>query len=338
MRSQHRGNQIVLDRFPGTAPDYEPIADDPVFDPSIHLALTRPEQTWSLTDFGYGEEIAGTTPAELAATSCFRILSDEGVAAMQHVCRQLEAFTRANPRIARTTRGGVYRSAFMRDFAMSVDVAEHVSALMQTPLHPHTMGHQLGHLNYQPLTLGENVDKWHYDTLQVDYVMFVTDPNTVEGGEVQYFFGTRDEMAQRVKSGQGIPADRIVAPAMPGAGYAVLMQGNYVVHQARGLDAPGERITLVNGYTFGDLSTPDYTALGQLLNADAASHATAEYTRHMAMRCAAHLEPCINQPDFEAEPAAQLARLQAAQQTLDEAVSQLQQAMDGPEAIRHFGD
>jgi len=34
---------------------------------------------------------------------------------------------------------------------------------------------------------GYGIDKWHYDTLQVDYVMFVTDPNEVEGGEFQYF-------------------------------------------------------------------------------------------------------------------------------------------------------
>lgn len=338
MNSPHVVNRIVLDRFPRTRPNLEPISDDPVFDPAVHLALTLPQQSWSLADFGYGDEIAGTTPADLAATSCFRILSDEGVAAMQHVCRQLESFATANPRISRATRGGAYRSDFMRDFSMSVDVAAHLSSIMGTTLLPHTMGHQLGHLNFQPLTVGENVDKWHYDTLQVDYVMFVTDPNQVQGGEFQYFNGTRDEMAELVRAGNGIPAERIVAPAMPGAGYAVLMQGNYVVHQARGLDAPGERVTLVNGYTFGDLSTPDYTALGQLLNADAASHATAEYTRHMAMRCASFLEPCINAPDFDAAPDAQLARLQAAQQTLNEAVHQLQHAMQGPEAIRHFGD
>lgn len=36
----------------------------------------------------------------------------------------------------------------------------------------------------------------YLERIAVDYVMFVTDPNSVEGGEFQYFFGTRDEMAQ----------------------------------------------------------------------------------------------------------------------------------------------
>ena len=66
-----------------------------------------------------------------------------------------------------------------------------MSKLLQTPLAPHGIGHQLEHLNYQPLASGENVGKWHWDTLQVDYVMFVTDPQEVEGGEFHYFNGTK---------------------------------------------------------------------------------------------------------------------------------------------------
>ncbi|MGB0866191.1 MAG: hypothetical protein ACPGSC_06760 [Granulosicoccaceae bacterium] len=57
---------------------------------------------------------------------------------------------------------------------------EHLSGILQTPLLPLAMGYQMARLNYQPLTVGKNVDKWHYDTLQVDTVMFVTDPNAVE--------------------------------------------------------------------------------------------------------------------------------------------------------------
>ena len=176
---------INLQRFPEVMPDFEPIKDDPVFDPVIHLALEAPKEILTLSDLGYGSETAGTTPTEIAATSCFRMLSDEGVAAMYHVCKQLAAFTTSNARISRNTRGGTYRSKFLRDFSLSIDVAEHLSAIMQTPLLPHAMPHQLSHLNYQPHTVGKNVDKWHYDTLQVDYIMFETDVNEVEGGEFQ---------------------------------------------------------------------------------------------------------------------------------------------------------
>ncbi len=327
---------ISLKQHPDTGPQFDAIEDDPQFNPAVHLALEQPENILSLAELGYGESIVGTTPSSVAATSCFRVLSDEGVAAMQHVCKQLEAFTTSNARIARNTRGGVYRSRFLRDFSNSPAFAEHLSAIMQTPLVPHAMGHQIAHINYNPLTIGENVDKWHFDTLQVDTVLFVTDPTTVDGGEFQYFKGTREEMADIYQRGAPFPTERVVSPEMPGPGYAVLMQGNYVVHQAKGLRAPGERITLVNGFSYADPDTPDFTALGQLYHADPAAIASAEYARHVSLRCGRKLEAIVNAPDFSASPAEQAQRLAKVKAELDAAIDQLATADD--ETLKHFGE
>nr|CAA6812200.1 MAG: Unknown protein [uncultured Thiotrichaceae bacterium] len=123
---------------------------------------------------------------------------------------------------------------------------------------------------------------------------------------------------------------------MPGAGYAVMMQGNYVVHQAKGITSEGERITLVNGYNYADLSVQDFTALNQLVHADPPTYVTAEYTRQMALRCAQHLQPCINDTDFNASRAEQISLLQAARQELDEAIALLQDEV--PQSLKHFGD
>lgn len=327
---------INLHLHPLVSPDYEAIQDDPAFDPAIHLALEEPATTLSLDDFGYGDEIAGTTPTQVAATSCFRVLSDEGAEAMYHVCKQLEAYTTSNPRIARNTRGGVYRSKFLRDFSMCKDYIEHLSAIMQTPLLPIAMGHQIAHLNYQPLTVGKDVDKWHHDTLQVDTVMFVTDPRLVDGGEFQYFKGTREEMAEIHATGKSFPHERVESPEMPGPGYAVLMQGNYVVHQAKGLREEGERITLVNGFSYADRDTPDYTALGQLFHADPPPIASAEYSRHIALRCGRELEEIINNPRFNDSPMEHAQRLARVQSELSKAIEQLNNAAG--EEMQHFGN
>lgn len=326
---------IQLKVHPDCGPNYEPIKDDPVFDPARHLALEQPESTLTLADLGYGDETAGTTPTQVAATSCFRVLSDEGVEAMYHVCKQLEAFTTSNPRVARNTRGGVYRSAFLRDFSMCPEYIDHLSSILNTSLLPLPMGHQMAHLNYQPLTVGKDVDKWHYDTLQVDTVMFVTDPNTVEGGEFQYFKGTRDEMARIHAEGEPFPVDRIESPKMPGPGYAVLMQGNYVVHQAKGLREEGERITLVNGFSYADTNTPDYTALGQLFHADKPEVASAEYARHVALRCTRELAQVINKPNFSDSAEAHANQLARVREELNQAIEQLNNAAG--EEMRHFG-
>lgn len=329
-------HDLTLHRFPDSLPDFEPIADDPVFDPSVHLALGQPERIYSLAELGYEpSQLTEPTNSAVAATDCFRILSDEGVAALYHVCKQLEAHTTSNARISRNTRGGVYRSRFIRDLSLSPEVADHLSALIQSPLLPHAMGHQLAHLNYQPLTVGENVDKWHYDTLQVDYVMFVTDPNVVDGGEFQYFLGTRDEMKELHAEGKKIPPERVIAPPIPGAGYAVLMQGNYVVHQACGLQSPGERITFVNGYSFADPAIRDFTAFKQLRIVDPAETIDAEYARQMAYRSVQHLQACINTPHY-GDTDATIEQLQRARAELDIAIHALQDKED--EAIKHFGD
>jgi len=329
-------HELSFELFPKTSPYQEKIADDPPFDPARHLALEMPEFTLSLADLGYGSEIATDTGSPIAASACFRVLSDEGVEAMYHVCKQLEAFTTSNPRIERNTRGGVYRSSFLRDFSLSQDVSAHLSAILQTPLRPIALGHQLAHLNYAPLVSTGNVDKWHYDTLQVDTVMFVTDPNKVDGGEFQYFLGTRDEMAALKARGEFVPAEKIVAPRMPGPGHAVLMQGNYVVHQAKGLRQPGERITLVNGYSYADLSVPDYTAVDQLVFVDPINTVGAEYSRHVALRCARQLAELANSPDFDADLPTHARQLSQIKQELDFAIDQLNHALEGE--IRHFGD
>ena len=197
------------------------------------------------------------------------------------------------------------------------------------------MGHQLCHLNYAPLAVGEDVDKWHHDTLQVDYVMFVTDPNAVEGGEFQYFLGTRDDMRALHAAGEPVPPERVVAPPLPGAGYAVLMQGNYVVHQAKGLRAPGERITLVNGYSFARTDVPDYTAWKQLLHADPPGIVLAEYTRQTALRCVNRLEDAINRPDYAAGTEHHLERLRGARAELDATIARLED--ETVEEMAHYG-
>ncbi len=122
---------------------------------------------------------------------------------------------------------------------------------------------------------------------------------------------------------------------MPGAGYAVSMQGNYVVHQARGLQSAGERITFVNGYSFTDPSICDFTAFKQLRVVDPAETVNAEYARQMAYRSAQHLQACINTPHY-GDTDATIKQLQRARAELDMAINALQDKDD--EVVKHFGD
>ncbi len=323
--------------FPAVHPDGFPkLTDEPQFDPAKHLQIEAPESVLSLKDLGYSDAEVADCPTDFGVTSIFRILSDEGAAAMLDVARQLEAYTTSNARIARNVRGGTYQSKFLRDLCLSPDVTAALSDIAGIPLLPHTIPHQLGHLNYNPLEVGENVDKWHVDTLRIDYVMFVTDPKSVQGGEFQYYKGTKDEVAALTKAGKPLDPDKIVSPAMPGPGYAVLQQGNMVVHRAKGLTAPGERKTMVNGYVPRDISFPDYTRFDQLSIVDPAHCSASEYARHVAWMARERLSARIDGFEFSTDTAAMAEEFQAFADQMAKTAQELRDAGTGD--VEHFGD
>jgi hypothetical protein len=323
--------------FPTAAPEgYPSLTTEPVFDPGKHLALEKPEQVISLDQLGYTQAEIDTCPTSLGVTSCFRILSPEGVACFQEVAKGLEPYAKSIERIPRMVRGGAYQSKFLRDLCMSVDVTDFLSGICDLPLLPHTIPHQLGHLNYNPTTLGQNIDKWHVDTLRIDYVLFVTDQNLVKGGEFQYFQGTKHQMADLVAAGQSLPAKRIITPSVPGAGYAVLQQGNMVVHRATGLEEIGRRITMVNGYVNRDVDVPDYTRFDQLYLADPKHVSTSEFARHVAWLGSEKLKAQIDRTGYSEDREKYAQELDAIGRVLCNAATEIRNA--GADKMAHFGD
>ena len=314
---------------------YDPLPSEPEFDPSKHLALEAPSDVYSLKDFGYSAKAIAECPTDFAATSVFRVLSAEGAACLYEVCKQLEAYTSSNPRIERCTRGGVYRSKFLRDLCLSPEITEFMSKLAGVTLFPHTIPHQLGHLNYNPSVIGGDVDKWHVDTLRYDYVMFVTDPTKVKGGAFQYFKGTKEEIAAIKAAGDVVPSERVIAPEMPGPGYAIMQQGNMVVHQAKGLLEEGERITMVNGYVADPVRFDDFTRYDQLTLVDPPEVVTAEYARHVALTNAHRLEGRLDGIGFNADPASYAGDLEALSAALAKTAKEMRET--GDVAIEHFG-
>ena len=132
---------INLDNVPD---GFKLIDDKASFDPKKHLQLEKPNEIYSLKDLGYSKEIIADSPVDFAATSVFRILSDEGSEILLDVTRKLEKFTTSSQRIARNVRGGVYRSKFLRDLCLSDEVSIFLSDIAGINVSPHTIPHQLG--------------------------------------------------------------------------------------------------------------------------------------------------------------------------------------------------
>ncbi len=311
--------------FPAASPSgFEWLDDEPVFDPDVHLDLTEPDEVLHLSDLGYTAAEIEPTATPVAVSSPFRVLSDEGARVMLEVSRRLRSFaTPAGNRIEHVVRGGCYRSKWFRDLCISPEVTAALSTIYGVDIAPHTMPHHLGHLNFAPTSVGDAVDKWHHDTIALDYVMPVVDPNALPGGEFEYFIGTKAEAAALAAAGERPPRDRVVAPHFGGPGWAIALHGNMIVHRGAPLTAPAERTTMVNAYVALDTSGDDQTRSRDLIGVDDPNALYTEWARHAAWRARSRLDDLIDNLPFDQDADAAAALLEAAVADVSAAVSDM---------------
>lgn len=322
--------------FPAQLPTgYEWFDDEVSFDPALHLALEEPTSILTLADLGYEADEIATKATGVAASSPFRVLSDEGAAVMLDVARQLREHAHAaGDRIERMTRGGCYRSRWLRDLCISPALTDHLSAIYDTEVAPHAMPLHLGHINYEPSVVRTSIDKWHHDTLPLDFVMMVTDPNQIPGGRFEYFLGTKHEAAELAAHDQTPPPDRCVAPEFPGAGYAIALHGDMVVHRAAPLEELVERITMVNGYVAMDRSLDLQSRSRDLIVVDDPECLYTEWAKYAAWRSAGRLDDILTGLGPTSDVDAVVAQLEAAIADVQEAVADMRA---GVKPAEHYG-
>ncbi|MDE0310176.1 MAG: hypothetical protein OXI60_10140 [Acidiferrobacterales bacterium] len=306
------------------------------FDPDRHLQLEPPEATLQLSDLGYRADEIERCPTAFAVSSAARILSDEGVEVMLETTRRLKRHSVNCERIENMVRGGVYQSEFLRDFCLCTEVTDFLCDIFGTPVAPHTMPLHLGHLNYAPDDLKRSVDKWHHDTLGLDYVLMVSDPTQLQGGEFQYFKGTRHEAQDYADRNEPIPDDRVCTPDFPSAGYAIVLHGNMVVHRATRLTQRAERITLVNGYVPLNCEINDACRFQDLSLVDPHHVLFTEWARHKAWLSVGKLQNLITNMPFTDDKQEITAQLRDAIAEVETAIEDIN---DDKQAVMiHYGD
>ena len=315
-------------------PGFVPLDDEPRFDPARHLQLEEPDELIMLSDLGYSaDEIEGTaTP--VACSSPFRLLSAEGAEIMLDTAHRLRTFaSAAGERIENVVRGGCYRSRWLRDLALSPDVTAHMSRIYGIDIAPHAMPLHLAHINYEPSSIEKSIDKWHHDTLPLDYVMTVTDPAEVAGGKFEYFLGTKDEAKALAANGETPPVERRVAPDFSGPGYAIALHGNMVVHRAGEMHALSERISMVNGYVSTDTTLDSQSRSRDLLHVDPPAVLFAEWAKFAAWRSHGRLETLIESIEFTNDKDELIRQLEHAVADVQQAISDMR---DGQQPLEHY--
>ncbi|MDM5147049.1 hypothetical protein NQX30_01445 [Candidatus Persebacteraceae bacterium Df01] len=309
--------------FPQGKPDeYICLKDEPAFDATRHLALTKPESVFSLDDLGYKEEEVHACPSSLALTSAFRIFSDEGVAVMQELAMRMKsnrnqaAATGAN-RLGSYIRGAGYRSQFVRDFCDCPEWLDFLSELAGVRLGRHSVPAVACGINYAPEDITRAIDTWHVDSVSFDSVILLNDPTTFEGGEFQYFHGTKAEgeallgVSGETGTQSGLPVERVSSMNFPAAGYGFIQQGNMVFHRACRLLAYAERTTLLPSFVVLEADKDDGTNVA-VMSKWADPGMLAELARHEAWQTCGRLQRLIDSLPLDASPKIIAAETEAA--------------------------
>jgi len=323
--------------FPKTLPEgYQYLDKEPIYAPDMHLALEYPKESLSLQDFGYSDAEIARCPTDYGISGIARLLSEEGVSALMSVIQQLRVYTVGGERIQYMLRGGVYRSRFLRDLCLCPKVSEFLSKIYGIAVAPHSIPLHLGHCNFAPDDLDRAVDKWHSDTLGLDYVLMASDPREQVGGEFQYFLGTKAEVEEMTCNGQPMPEDRIVSPVFPGPGYMVVMQGGMIVHRGAKLKEAYDRITMVNGYVPLDTSSPDPSRFSDIKAVDPHDVLFPEWARHKAWLARGRLDRLIDELPFTEDRQFIIKELKSAIREVETAIQDLSD--DTPGTSINYGD
>jgi hypothetical protein len=299
----------MADSTAGRGPAGTGIAEGDVAWDQRYLQLEPPARVHTFAEFGAIDSDLLLSP--VAVTEPFRVLSDEGVAVALEIARSLEKIAVGDARSKRM-RGCTYRSRFFDGMYRDPELVSFLATLAAADLREHPIGHHRVQLNFAPEELSRDVDVWHYDVVAYDFVMLLTDPAAMKGGNTEFFRGTVAEGMAILAGGGAIPPERIGAVGYPAAGWAFLQQGHQVLHRAARLEEAYPRVSLVASYYCADPRFREPTILSPLRVADGRDAALVEWAGYAAYRTVERLQAFLAPgPDFAAGPEAARQRLAA---------------------------
>ena len=303
------------------------------FDPKVHLQLERPDKIYTLEDFGHSQQQIEEAHLPLAVTTPFRLMSREGIECLRQEIISLSAYKRESDRMANFIRGSLFYSQFIRDFCLNPDVNRHISELAGGGVIPHPMGLYQGHINLKPKEEGREVDRWHTDTVMLDYVLLVTDPEKFQGGHFEYFQCTKGQALRSLIRDEIEP--KVIKVEFPEAGYAVLQQGNRVVHRASAVTKGSERTTFVQSFILDSADFRDVSKLDDCKSVDPHNILFTEWARYKAFLSKRRLEKLIDEIDYTDDTSKICLELRRAIRDVEEAMLEISDPSAG--RLTHFG-
>ncbi|KAF9873727.1 hypothetical protein CkaCkLH20_08837 [Colletotrichum karsti] len=228
------------------------------FNPDEHLAFVEDPKKLTLKDISMSEDI-GISP--VACSEPFPLFTEEAIQTMRQEIFTTEVWENCLHSTAFAPcqlRGHCPKYApFMDQAWHNPKTLEVISKVAGVDLIPNIQ-YEVGNINISIQSAasekqkadakkGDNtsVTKWHYDAFPFVCVVMMSDATTMLGGETALKTGTGDVLKVR-------------GPQM---GYAVILQGRYVEHQALAAIGGAERITMITSFRPRDPCVKDDSVL-----------------------------------------------------------------------------
>ncbi len=214
-------------------PEFVIEPNEPVYDPDIHLSLTEPDFVVLLDKFErvpkapkLDRPLASNGDGQLAYTSPFRVLSDEGYQVLRSILDR-EYIHRRNDDIATNNiRDCGYRSKWIQDFNRCSRVRNHLSKITGD-VHLLPVAFQL---YYSQVNIGfanrMNVAQYHCDSVPYVLLLLASDTSQTIGGELQMIEREPKEAFRLIEQYKGqVPDEYVRRIDYAGINSCVLMQG-----------------------------------------------------------------------------------------------------------------
>ncbi|CAF0845021.1 unnamed protein product [Adineta steineri] len=248
-------------------PEFKLDPNEPIYDPDIHLSLTEPDFLVLLDKFQrvskapkIDRSLTSDGDGQLAYTSPFRVLSDEGYRVLCMIIDRDEAYQK-NDDIATThIRDCGYRSKWIQDFNRCPRVLNHLSNITgDVQLLP--VAYQLFYSQVNiGIANGLNVTQYHCDSVPYVLLLRASDMSKTIGGDLQMVERESKEAFHLIEQYKGEVPDEYTRKIEYGdVNSCVLMQGSRIAHRVTPIDSCSEpRITVVNSYITSNPSAFDY--------------------------------------------------------------------------------
>ncbi|KAI8243592.1 hypothetical protein K4K57_004051 [Colletotrichum sp. SAR 10_99] len=274
------------------------------FNPDQHLAFVEDPTKLTLKDISLPEDI-GISP--VACSEPFPLFTEEAIQTMRQEIFTTEVWENCLHSTSFAPcqlRGHCPKYApFMDQAWNNPKTLEVISKVAGVDLIPNIQ-YEVGNINISiqkaasdedrtAAKSGDNtsVTKWHYDAFPFVCVVMMSDATNMLGGETALKTGTGEVLKVRgpqmvSKTSQCLKD----SPLMLLKGYAVILQGRYVEHQALAAIGGAERITMITSFRPRDPCVKDDSVLTSIRPISDLSELYYQWTKYRAQVVKARIE------------------------------------------------